>query len=82
MKPRNVLLSRGAVGSAVRLRNQRNQNQTEFWSKFGVSQACASRFECTFNVPGPVLLLLNLYLDGVISDLDLNRHLRHWNTDE
>lgn len=62
------------TNSAVRLRIARNQSQKAFWSKFGISQACASRIECTTNLPRPVIILLSLYLDEVISEFDLSRY--------
>lgn len=65
---------RGVTKSAVRLRLSRKQSQKTFWSKFGISQACASRIECSTKLPPPVLILLGLYLDEVITDVDLMRY--------
>jgi len=47
------------------------ENQTRFWSRFGVTQSRGSRFEMGLEIPAPVSILLNLYLNGVISDVDL-----------
>jgi hypothetical protein len=66
--------NRTATSLAVRLRLSRKESQTAFWSRFGISQACASRIECTTQVPPSVLILLGLYLDGVISEDDLERY--------
>ncbi len=47
------------------------ESQTRFWSRFGVTQSRGSRFEMGLEIPAPVSILLNLYLNGVISDVDL-----------
>lgn len=49
------------------------ESQTRFWSRFGVTQSRGSRFEMGLEIPTPVSILLNLYLNGVISDVDLTR---------
>lgn len=53
------------------LRKARLENQTSFWAKFGVTQSRGSRFEMGTEIPPPVSILLNLYLNGVINDDDL-----------
>lgn len=50
----------------------RLENQTRFWSRFGVTQSRGSRFELGMEIPAPVSILLKLYLTGVIDDRDLN----------
>lgn len=55
------------------LRKARLENQTSFWAKFGVTQSRGSRFEMGTEIPPPVSILLNLYLNGVINDHDLVR---------
>lgn len=49
----------------------RLENQTHFWSRFGVTQSRGSRFELGMEIPQPVSILLKLYLNGVIDDRDL-----------
>lgn len=49
----------------------RLENQTHFWSRFGVTQSRGSRFELGMEIPPPVSILLKLYLNGVIDDRDL-----------
>ncbi|WP_312452803.1 hypothetical protein [Stutzerimonas nitrititolerans] len=56
------------------LRLLRKQSQSEFWMKFGISQAGASRIECTSKISSPVLLLAELYLAGIIEDEDLYQY--------
>ncbi len=62
---------RDLTRQAIRLRVERNQSQTEFWSKFGVSQAGASRIECSSQVSAPVYILLSLYLNGSLDEATL-----------
>jgi hypothetical protein len=50
----------------------RLENQTRFWSRFGVTQSRGSRFELGMEIPAPVSILLKLYLNGVINDDDLS----------
>ena len=49
----------------------RLENQTRFWSRFGVTQSRGSRFELGMDIPAPVSILLKLYLNGIIDDRDL-----------
>ena len=53
------------------LRTRLRENQTAFWSRFGVTQSQGSRFEQGTAVPAPVALLLALYTDTRIDDADL-----------
>ena len=52
-------------------RISRLENQTRFWSRFGVTQSRGSRFELGMEIPAPVSILLKLYLNGIIDDRDL-----------
>lgn len=63
--------ARDLTRQAIRLRVERNQSQTEFWSKFGISQAGASRIECTSQVSAPVYILLCLYMSGSLDESTL-----------
>lgn len=55
------------------LRKKKKESQSRFWSRFGVTQACGSRFESGMRIPASVSILLKLYFEGVISDGDLWR---------
>jgi DNA-binding transcriptional regulator YiaG len=46
-------------------------NQSEFWSRFGVTQSGGSRYESGRNIPKPLKTLMWLYDAGNISDQDL-----------
>lgn len=71
MKLLNTSAVREVAHQAVSQRLNLKQSQTEFWSRFGISQACASRIECTSQVPAPVYILLRLYLSGRLQESDL-----------
>lgn len=64
MTPRDKTLMRD-------LRYLMKENQTQFWSRFGVAQSSGSRFERGMPVPLPVLLLIRLYFLRYVSDKDL-----------
>lgn len=55
------------------LRHVMQENQTQFWRRFGVTQTQGSRFERGRSVPLPVLLLIRLYLLHLIDDGDLRQ---------
>lgn len=59
--------------SLRRHRKARRENQSYFWERFGVTQSRGSRFEMGAELPPPVAILLKLYLEGIITDLDLRR---------
>lgn len=46
-------------------------NQSEFWSRFGVTQSGGSRYESGRNVPLPTSMLIWLRESGRIDDQDL-----------
>lgn len=58
------------------LRKARRESQTKFWKRFGVTQSRGSRFELGMAIPSPVAILVNLYLEGAVSDGDLWRARR------
>ena len=43
---------------ALEIRWKLGMNQTDFWSPFGVTQSCGSRYESGRNIPRPVQILL------------------------
>ena len=62
---------RSAPHELRRLRIAKRESQEKFWSRFGVTQSSGSRFETGLAVPAPVAILLRLYVNGRVSDGDL-----------
>ena len=58
------------------LRKARHESQSKFWKRFGVTQSTGSRFEQGLGIPASVAMLVQLYLEGVVSDADLQRARR------
>lgn len=54
-----------------RLRIGKRESQEKFWGRFGVTQSSGSRFETGLAIPAPVAILLRLYVNGKLSDGDL-----------
>lgn len=54
-------------------RKTRRESQHLFWARFGVTQSRGSRFEQGAEIPTPVVILLELYFNGVVTDGDLNQ---------
>jgi len=54
-----------------RLRITKRESQEKFWGRFGVTQSSGSRFETGLAIPAPVLILLRMYMNGKLSDGDL-----------
>lgn len=52
-------------------RKSRLENQSEFWSRFGVTQSGGSRYESGRGLPKPVALLVQAFADGLIDDAAL-----------
>ena len=52
-------------------RKQMGLNQSEFWSRFGVTQSGGSRYESGREIAGPTQILMILYALGTVSDADL-----------
>ncbi len=52
-----------------KLRRQLDLNQSEFWSRIGVTQSGGSRYESGRPVPKPTAILARLiYIDGMTID--------------
>lgn len=64
-------MKRAAPHELRRLRIAKRESQEKFWSRFGVTQSSGSRFETGLAVPPPVAILLRLYVNGRVSDGDL-----------
>ena len=58
------------------LRKARRESQAKFWKRFGVTQSTGSRFEQGLGIPVSVAILVKLYLEGKVSDGDLQRARR------
>jgi DNA-binding transcriptional regulator YiaG len=54
-------------------RKTRRESQHSFWARFGVTQSRGSRFEKGAEKPTPVVILLELYFNGVVTDGDLKQ---------
>lgn len=49
-------------------RVSRNENQTEFWSRFGVTQSGGSRYESGREVPAPLAMLVLAFCNNMLDD--------------
>ena len=58
------------------VRQKQNLNQTEFWTRYGVTQSGGSRYESGRNIPKPLALLLWLHQSGKVTDKDLADSLK------
>jgi DNA-binding transcriptional regulator YiaG len=58
------------------VRKKQNLNQTEFWTRYGVTQSGGSRYESGRSIPKPLALLLWLHQSGKITDKDLADSLK------
>ena len=54
-------------------RASRNENQTDFWGRFGVTQSAGSRYESGREVPAPLAMLVLAFADGVLDDVALKK---------
>ena len=52
-------------------RAKENLNQTEFWSRYGVTQSGGSRYESGRNIPKALAILMSLHRAGKVTDKDL-----------
>lgn len=61
---------------AFRVKHQ--MNQSEFWSRVGVTQSGGSRYESGRSIPKPVRLLLSVVYGTDAQSARLARSLRGW----
>lgn len=54
-------------------RKKIRESQDQFWARFGVTQSRGSRFEQGAEIPTPVVILLGLYFNGMVTDGDLKQ---------
>lgn len=52
-------------------RKATNLNQSEYWTRFGVTQSGGSRYESGRAMPKPLMILMRLHRAGTITDKDL-----------
>jgi len=58
------------------VRTKENLNQTEFWTRYGVTQSGGSRYESGRRIPKPLAILLALHRSGKVTDKDLAAALK------
>mgnify|MGYP003576611911 FL=1 len=63
--------ARLAAHELPRLGITKGGSQEKFWGRFGVTQSSGSRFETGLAIPAPVSILLRMYMNGKLSDGDL-----------
>lgn len=56
------------LSDPAELRRLRGENQSVFWSRFGVTQSGGSRYESGREIPKSTAILMALYLSGQIND--------------
>jgi transcriptional regulator with XRE-family HTH domain len=54
-------------------REARGENQTAFWTRFGVTQSGGSRYESGRALPTPVAMLLVAFADGLLDEAVLTK---------
>lgn len=67
---------RASVNDVQELRKSSGLNQTEFWTKYGVTQSGGSRYENGRNIPKPVKMLLQAQIDRVLDDATLAKLIK------
>ena len=50
------------------LRKSTGMNQSDFWKRFGVTQSGGSRYESGRNMPTPLKVLMQAWIDHVVDD--------------
>jgi hypothetical protein len=63
----------------IRYRKEHRESQCHFWARFGVTQSRGSRIESGAQISAPVSLLLALYFNGAVNDVQLKRASTHPN---
>ncbi|WP_430434781.1 hypothetical protein [Methyloversatilis sp.] len=64
---------RSPLSDVAAYRKARGENQTAFWSRFGVTQSGGSRYESGRDLPAPVAILVQAFADGILDDVALAR---------
>jgi hypothetical protein len=58
------------------IRLAREENQTEFWGRFGCTQSAGSRYETDRACPRSLAILVELFLSGAVTDAELHKAAR------
>lgn len=61
-------MAKPSLSDVRALRDASSLNQSDFWKKFGVTQSGGSRYESGRNMPTPLRLLMQAWIDHVIDD--------------
>ncbi len=69
--PRKTKVPKLNLDDVVSYRHALGENQSTFWTRFGVTQSGGSRYESGRNMPKPVRMLLSLYASAKVTDEDL-----------
>jgi hypothetical protein len=69
--PRKTKVPKLNLEDVASYRHALSENQSAFWTRFGVTQSGGSRYESGRNMPKPVRMLMSLYASGKITDEDL-----------
>jgi hypothetical protein len=69
--PRKTKVPKLNLNDVVGYRRALGENQSMFWTRFGVTQSGGSRYESGRNIPKPVRMLLSLFASGKVTDEDL-----------
>jgi DNA-binding transcriptional regulator YiaG len=69
--PRKTKVPKLNLNDVVSYRKALGENQSVFWTRFGVTQSGGSRYESGRNIPKPVRMLLTLFASGKLTDEDL-----------
>lgn len=56
------------LSDPAELRRLRGENQSVFWSRFGITQSGGSRYESGRAIPKSTAILMVLFLSGQIDD--------------
>ncbi|MBK7236364.1 MAG: hypothetical protein IPI02_12330 [Sterolibacteriaceae bacterium] len=65
--------AKASLSNVRNIRQSTGLNQSVFWSKFGVTQSAGSRYQSDRNLPAPLKLLMQAWLDNVLDDAMLAR---------
>jgi hypothetical protein len=69
--PRKTKVPKLNLNDVVSYRKALGENQSLFWTRFGVTQSGGSRYESGRNMPKPVRMLVSLFASGKVTDEDL-----------
>lgn len=69
--PRKTKVPKLNLNDVVSYRKALGENQSMFWTRFGVTQSGGSRYESGRNMPKPVRMLATLFASGKVTDEDL-----------